>query len=244
MLSSQRQQQLETLIDHLGLKHTASIDWALLDLALTHPTISAQANYEHLEFVGDTVIRLTVSELLFRDYPQWPVGEFAAIRAILVSDRILAQIARHYHLDRYLLVSRSALNDKTGEESRLAESMEALLGALYLSTHSLELVHPWLDPHLQRLIPDVHNDPARQNYKAALQQWTQAYHKALPEYRVQETGASHGDLNRFTAEVWFQGQCLGQGTGKSIKAAEQAAAQVAFQGLSSQALPTRQEPPV
>jgi ribonuclease-3 len=101
------------------------------------------------------------------------------------------------------------------------------LGALYLSTHTLKLIRPWLDPHLQSLAEEIRSDPARQNYKAALQEWTQAHYKALPDYRVTES--SDRDLSeRFAAEVWFQGQCLGQGTGRSIKAAEQAAAQRAF----------------
>ncbi|MDX2097847.1 MAG: ribonuclease III [Leptolyngbyaceae cyanobacterium bins.59] len=236
MLDSQRQQELTGLIQKLGLPPGGSLNWTLLDLALTHPTASSTANYEQLEFVGDSVVRMAVAELLFQRYPEWPVGEYAALRSILVSDRVLAQIATHYQLDRYLRVARSALNDQTGIESRNAEALEAVLGALYLSTHTLDLIHPWLDPHLEALIQEVRNDPARQNYKAALQEWTQAHYKALPEYRVEEMAGSHGDPNRFTAEVWFQAKLLGKGSGRSIKAAEQAAARIAFLAVQSQTL--------
>lgn len=228
-----RQKQLEKLVQKLGVPDRSVIKWPLLDLALTHPTASSPANYEQLEFVGDAVVRLAAAELLFESYPDCSVGEFAAIRSVLVSDRTLAQIADSYGLGRYLIVGSSAAYDKTGEESRLADAFEALLGALYLSTHTLELIRSWLDPHFQELIAQVRSDPARYNYKAALQEWTQAQYKILPEYKVKETGRIHGDEERFTAEVWLQGQLLGQGKGRSIKAAEQAAAQKAFNQLKT-----------
>jgi ribonuclease III len=144
-----------------------------------------------------------------------------------VSDRVLARFADYYGLEHYLIVSNSALNDQLGRESRLAESFEAVLGALYLSTHTLALVHPWLDSHLHQLVKEVRTDPARQNYKAALQEWSQGTYKLLPTYRVSEV--PDADFSeRFIAEVWLNNQCLGKGCGRSIKAAEQAAAQVAF----------------
>jgi ribonuclease-3 len=229
-----RQQQLRNLVQKLGLPEDSSVRWPLLDLALTHPTVSATANYEQLEFVGDAVVRLAVAEFLWETHSELPVGEFAAVRSILVSDRTLAQLAMNYGLDRYLLISGSAAGDKIGRESRLAEAFEAVLGALYLSTHTLALIRPWLDANFQQLAASILTDPARQNYKAALQEWTQAHYKVLPEYRVQETGQTHGDAQRFTAEVWLQGQKLGQGQGRSIKTAEQVAAQVAFLALQQQ----------
>lgn len=232
-----RQKQLQSLINKLGLPSQAPIQWQLLDLALTHPTVSAQANYEQLEFVGDAVVRLVAAEVLWETYPDSPVGEFAAIRSILVSDRILAQLADEYGLELYLLVSNSAATDSAGLESRLADAFEAVLGALYLTTHTLELIRPWLDPHFKKLAAQIRSDPARNNYKAALQEWTQAHFKVLPEYRVQETPELHSSFERFTAQVWLQGQLLGQGMGRSKKDAEQAAAQVAFLALDAMQKP-------
>lgn len=222
-----RQNQLEKVVERLGLSTRTPIAWRLLDLALTHPSVSTEKNYEQLEFVGDSVVRLAASELLFETYPEAPVGEFAAVRSVLVSDRVLAEIADSYGLGRYLLVAGSAVRDKMGEESRLADCFEAVLGALYLSTNTLELVRPWLDPNLLDRAKEIFEDPARQNYKAALQEWTQSNYKLLPQYEVEETGPA-GDEARFTAQVWFKGEKLGQGTGRSIKAAEQAAAREAF----------------
>jgi ribonuclease-3 len=109
-----RQKQLQNLVRKLGLPGQSSLQWTLLDLALTHPSVSATANYEQLEFVGDAVVRLATAVFLLETYPELPVGEFAAIRSILVSDRILAQLADHYGLEPYLLVSESALKDKLG----------------------------------------------------------------------------------------------------------------------------------
>ena len=228
-----RQKQLQSLVNRLGLPTQAPVKWRLLDLALTHPTVSAEANYEQLEFMGDAVVRLVAAEVLWETYPDCPVGEYAAIRSVLVSDRILAQLADEYGFELYLLVAGSATGDKAGQETRLADAFEAVLGALYLSTHSMELVRPWLDPHFKKLAAQIRSDPARLNYKAALQEWTQAHFKVLPEYRVQESPQPHGALERFTAEVWLQGRRLGGGTGRSIKAAEQVAAQVAFLALSN-----------
>jgi ribonuclease III len=228
-LHPRRQQELQTLIQRLGLPDRAAVNWELMNLALTHPTASAIANYEQLEFIGDAVVRLAAAEFLWQTYPNATVGEFAAIRSVLVSDRILAQIAQSYALDRYLLVSSSAAGDKAGAQSRLADALEAVLAALYLTTNTLELVRPWLDSHFQTFTEQIRSDPARQNYKAALQEWTQARYKMLPEYRVQEVKPIHGDAERFSAEVWLIDRCLGRGTGPSIKAAEQAAARSAFE---------------
>jgi ribonuclease-3 len=229
-----RQRQLESLVRKFGLPAEAPIQWHLLDLALTHPTVSESANYEHLEFVGDAVVRLVAAIVLWENYPDCPVGDYAAIRSVLVSDRILAQLARSYGLELYLLVAGSATADKVGQQSRLADAFEAVLGALYLSTNNLDLIRPWLDPHFKELAAEIRLDPARLNYKAALQEWTQAQFKVLPEYRVVEISQPHNNQERFIAQVWLHGQKLGEGKGRSIKAAEQAAAKVAFLTIDPQ----------
>ncbi|HEY9623915.1 MAG TPA: ribonuclease III [Crinalium sp.] len=230
-LSSSRQKQLRQFIQKLGLSEHVPVVWELLDRALTHPTASVEANYERLEFVGDAVIRLAAAEFLFSSFPEADEGEMAAIRSVLVSDRTLAQIAESYGLDRYLIRSGSALGDKVGKETRLAAAFEAILAALFLSTHSLELVHPWLDSHLQHFTETIRQDPTLQNYKGALQALAQANYQTLPEYRVAEIGQTYGDTERFVAEVWLNGQRWGAGKGQSKKAAEQAAAREAYTAL-------------
>jgi ribonuclease-3 len=234
-----RQKQLQTLARKLGLSATAPINWSLLNLALTHPSVSRTHNYEQLEFVGDSVVRLITAELLLEVYPQEPVGEFAAVRSILVSDRILAQLAENYGIEPYLIIGTNATGNPTGRQSWLADAFEAVLGALYLSTHNMDLIRPWLDQALKQKAIEVMNDPARFNYKDALQEWTQGKHKILPEYKVVENKQLNSALKlasnqsawhdrRFIAEVWFQGSLLGKGYGRSKKASEQAAAKEAF----------------
>jgi ribonuclease-3 len=227
MLDPRRRKQLGKLVEKLGLTITPEINWSLLDLALTHSSFSGARNYEQLEFVGDSVVRLATSEFLLETYPGASVGEFSAIRKVLVSDVTLAQLARSFGFERYLLIAPSAAGDKAGETSRLADAFEAVLAALYLSTSTMELIRPWLDPLLKDLATEIRRDPARKNYKDALQEWTQGKYKLLPVYRVQET-AGHGSKQRFTAQVWLQDRYLGEGTGRSKKAAEQSAAKEAF----------------
>ncbi|WP_416667038.1 ribonuclease III [Egbenema bharatensis] len=226
-----REKQLHQFIQRLGLPKQAPVRWDLLDLALTHPTASATANYERLEFVGDAVVKLAAAEFLFTTYPNASDGELSALRSVMVSDRLLAQIADQYGFDRFLLMANSALADRVGQETRLAAAFEAVLAALYLSTQNLSLIAPWLEPHLYQSSEMIRQDPALHNYKGALQGWTQAHHQSLPEYRVQEVGQVYGDTERFVAEVWLQGKRWGEGKGQSKKAAEQSAARVAFLAL-------------
>jgi ribonuclease III len=223
-----RKKELQNLVQKLGLPATVAINWSLLDLALTHPSISRQDNYEQLEFVGDAVVRLATAEMLLERYADAPVGDFAAIRSILVSDRYLAEIAESYGLERYLLMDAKIAADRQGRVSRLADAFEAVLGALYLSSGNMDLVRPWLDGMMFPKAAEVFQDPAKQNYKDALQEWTQGQHKILPQYRVRENTVMKTDGERFIAEVWLKDQFLARGMGRTKKAAEQAAAKEAY----------------
>ncbi len=222
-----RRQLLETLMDQLELP-VGAVELALMDLALTDISSSATVNNEKLEFLGDAALRLAAGEFLMEMFPEMSLGEMSAVRSQLVSDRALATLAKRYNLNHYLVLSKSAAGDKAGANSRLADTVEAILGALYLSTGNLSLIHPWLDPHLERMTKELRSDPARRNYKAALQEITQSRYKSLPIYQSEEISQVHGDEERFRAEVWFNGVLLGEGKGRSIKQAEQAAAEIAF----------------
>ncbi len=122
-----------------------------------------------------------------------------------------------------------------------ADAFEDILGALYLSTHNMDLIRPWLDRALQKQSAKVRSDPARENYKDALQEWTQGKYKILPEYKVSEIKKPSTMEHRFVAEVWLRApqsgsrrdRFLGKGWGRSKKAAEQAAAKEAFLSVSS-----------
>ncbi len=222
---------LRRCIARLGLPETTDINWAALEQALVHSSVSPTHNNEFLEFLGDSVLRLAAAEFLMERYPDATVGELSALRSHLVSDRTLTTLADHLGLEPFLHIAPSAAGDLAARDSRLADVVEAILAALYLSRGNLSLVRPWLDTHLGRLAEQLRQDPARQNYKAALQELTQARCKTLPDYRTTEVNPVHGDAHRFQSEVWFEGQCWGQGQGRSIKLAQQQAAQVAYQAM-------------
>jgi ribonuclease-3 len=233
---------LRRCIARLGLPDQAPVDWALLDQALTHVTASADRNNEQLEFIGDAVLRLATAEFLRETYPDAPVGELSALRSHLVSDRTLTDLAERLGLEPFLAVAPSAAGDRAARPARLADMMEAILAALYLSQGNLSLVRPWLDEQLAPLATALRQDPTRQNYKAALQELTQAQAKTLPTYQVTEVSQVHGDPQRFQAEVWFQERCWGTGRGRSRKLAEQEAAQVAYGAMIAEGMSQAEAP--
>lgn len=228
LIDPRREKQLKQLLRKLGLTQIEVVDISLLDLALTHSSVSSVANYQQLEFVGDAVIRLVAAEVLLEEYPEAPVGDYGAVRSVLVSDQTLAEIADSYGTERYIL-SRIVINHNySARISLLADTFEAILGALYLSVHNMSLIRPWLDTILREKAAAVLACPARQNYKDAIQEWTQSQYKILPEYKVAETENFTTQSERFVAEVWVGDRQLGKGKGRTKKTAEQEAAKQAF----------------
>ncbi len=230
-LPPQRRQDLERLLAKLPLSAPPDLRWDLLDEALTHSSADSQRNYERLEFIGDSALRLWAVRVLAETYPQASVGDLSALRARLVSDETLAAIARRFSLQRHLRVAPFAAADRSGETTRLAEAFEALLGALYLSRPDFSLIAPWLTPELRREAAAIFADPARQNYKAALQEWTQGHWKLLPDYHTEEVNPEFDHPQRFRAEVYVRGEKLGEAYGKSMKLAQQSAARQAYEQL-------------
>lgn len=230
-----RRRELESLLDRLALddRWRSTVDLALLDRALTHPSADRQLNYEPLEFLGDAIVRTVAAEVFWERYATWPVGDWAAVRSILVSNAVLADIADAYHLERYLVCSPAVGRDHLGRLSRLADALEAVVGALYWSAGCTAIVRPWLEPEFCRRAEAAIADPARCNYKAALQEWTQGRNQGLPEYRPLEPAGPAGGDRAFVVQVWWGDRPLGTGEGRSRKAAEQAAAQAALQELGS-----------
>jgi ribonuclease-3 len=226
--SPYRESQLQQFIRKLGFTTQPKIDWLLLDQALTHPSADPDRNYERLEFLGDAALKLAVSRFLYDHLPAATEGEMSVLRDVLVSDRTLAQLGDRYGLERYLLLGNAILGDVSGRESRIAQSLEAVLGVLYLAEPKLSLISGWMRPFLQEMVTVIQSDPAQMNYKGALQELTQRDFQVLPDYHVTEVLHPTAQTERFIAEVWIAGCCRGRGTGSSKKMAEQAAAQEAF----------------
>lgn len=219
MITSSRQKELKQLLSRIHI-HEQSIDWDLLDQALIHPSFSTSYNNDYLEFFGDSVLRMVVVTFLRKNYSDRPVGDLAALRSHLVSDKVLAAIADSYGFDRFLIMGESARRDPKTVLSRLANSFEAFLGALYLSINNFSLITTWLEPHLESISKTILAQPAFGNSKAALQELTQRHWHILPEYKA----IASTEPQVFMVEVWVNDSCWGVGKGNSIKSAQQEAA--------------------
>lgn len=198
----------------------------LVEKALTHPSYTQEnnldslENYERLEFFGDSVLKLFTSKLLYHAYPTAPEGELSKIRSILVSDAILAQIAIKIGLDK--LIKLGPAEEKQGgrkRESNIACSLEAVLGAYYLSGKEKE-IEKFINDYVMEFAEDVDKHFEKYNAKDILQQYTQGIDKTIPVYRtVGVTGPAHKPV--FEVEVEWQRKIIAKGRGKSKKEAQQ-----------------------
>ena len=203
-----------------------SADPELLDKALTHPSYTKELNldsltsYERLEFFGDSVLKLFTSKLLYENYENYPEGDLSKIRSILVSDAILSGIAFEIGLDK--LIKLGPAEEKQGgrkRESNLACSLEAVLGAYYLSGEG-EAVEKFISKYVLPYAKDIDEHFEKYNAKDILQQYTQGVDKTLPVYR---TVAIHGPAHKpeFEIAVEWQDRIIATAKGKSKKDAQQ-----------------------
>jgi ribonuclease-3 len=206
----------------------------LLERALTHRSFAYEngglPTNERLEFLGDSVLGLIVTDTLFRGYPDLPEGQLAKLRAAVVNMRALAGVARGLHLGRYVRLGKG--EEGTGgrdKSSILADTLEAVLGAVYMDSGLDEadaLVHRLFDPVIERSA----RLGAGLDWKTSLQELTAAEILGVPEYHVDESGPDH--QKSFRAEVRIGGRTYGEGEGHSKKEAEQQAAEAAWTSIS------------
>jgi len=204
--------------------------------ALTHPSYTQDLNldhtesYERLEFLGDAVLKLTVSDVLYNMYPNSTEGEMSKIRSIVVSDNTLAQIAKANGLDKLIILSKH--DEKQGARnlnSICACAFEAVLGAYYLDG-KYKQVRKYIEKTFTPYIKDVKDNFAKYNAKEILQEYTQGKDKNRPVYRViNESGPAHKRV--FEVEVSYNGEVLAVETGLSKKDAEQKSALSACEKL-------------
>ncbi|MEB3335380.1 MAG: ribonuclease III domain-containing protein [Cyanobacteriota bacterium] len=209
-----------------------------IDEALTHSSLGESRNHERLEFLGDAVLRLAATEFLRREHASLRVGEQSALRGHLVSDRWLASLAQANGLATVLRMGPMAGGDAAGQATVMAECTEALLGGIYLAwggpKGGLEPLIQWLAPHWRRTASAVLADPHRQNWKSALQEWSQRQGLGLPGYSCEERSRVHGDPQRFFCTVSLKGRDVlpeGKGWGGSRRQAQQAAARDCLRSL-------------
>lgn len=209
---------------------------ALLQEALTHrsylnenPTWGTPHN-ERLEFLGDAVLELTVTEELYNRFPDYDEGTLTAMRAALVNYQFLATVGIAIGLEKAIVLSRGEAKDVgRAREVILANAMESVIGALYLDggyTAGKKFINEWIMSRLHEIIKNgAYRDP-----KSALQEKIQASKKITPQYRVlEEAGPEHKKI--FTVGVYFDKEFVTEGEGYSKQDAEVDAARKALEKI-------------
>src|SRR6476661_2025910 len=231
------QRHADRFADHLHQVVGARVDVSLLLRALTHRSYAYEngglPNNERLEFLGDSVLGLVVTDTLYATHPDLPEGQLAKLRAAVVNMRALADVARTLGLGDHVMLGRG--EESTGgrdKASILADTMEAVIGTVYLScgmVAAANLVHHLLDP----LMAQSAALGAGLDWMTSLQGLSAATSSGVPEYQVDEEGPDHEKT--FHARAVVGAEVLGTGTGRSKKEAEQKAAEVAWRALTARA---------
>ncbi len=205
-------------------------DKQLIIEALTHKSYKKPYNNERLEFLGDAVLDLIVGEYLFKIFPKSDEGMLSKIRASLVSEGGFARLAIELDLGSYLFLSMAEENNKgRSKNSLLSNAFEALTGALYLEA-GLEKTREITIKLLEASYPKIDLDSLCKDYKTALQELTQAEYGVTPTYTL--LGTSGPDHNKtFEVAVTLENREIAAAKGKSKKAAQQDAAEIALKKL-------------
>jgi ribonuclease III len=224
----------------MGLESALGVrfrDPGLLGLALTHRSHAFEAGglptNERLEFLGDAVLGLVITDWLYRRFPDASEGRLAKIRAAAVNTHSLAEVARGLRVGDEVRLGRG--EEQSGgrdKDSILADALEAILGAVYLDggiDSAAGLVYRLFAEPLR----EITDRRESLDYKTSLQELTAATAALLPVYALTEEGPDHE--KRFSADVMVGGEMLGHGRGRSKKEAEQRAAREAYQVLRSRA---------
>ncbi|WP_413452663.1 ribonuclease III [Georgenia phoenicis] len=220
---------VDVLLERLGIH----IDPELLVLALTHRSFAHEAGgiptNERLEFLGDTVLGLVVTERLYRENAGTAEGDLARMRAATVSQRALAGVARALGLGDFILLGRGELVTGGREkDSILSDTVEALIGAAYLC-NGLEPTRAMIERLVADLLAQAATLGAGLDWKTSLQELVASRGLPAPTYQVVGTGPDHA--RSFTATVLVAGQDYGTGSGSAKKIAEQQAAEDAYTRL-------------
>jgi ribonuclease-3 len=211
--------------------HYTFRDKSLLRTALTHSSAKTEGGEcnERMEFLGDAVVGLTVSEYLYTRFPDVAEGTMSMMKSVLVSAKTLTVAAEELRLEGFILVGKGLARRKALPSSILCNALEALVAAMYLDgggARVREMVLFLIRPALEEIIRDEHE----KNYKSLLQDHAQKSTGGVPEYRVlRETGPDH--KKQFEVEVVVDGTAYGPARGASKKEAEQEAARAALKKL-------------
>jgi len=211
-------------------------DEDLLVQSLAHRSWCAEntglESNERLEFLGDAVLGLAITDHLYRTYPALPEGELAKVRASLVNSAALAEVAAELALGEAVLLGKGEdLSGGRDKPSILADATEAVIGAVYLDC-GRDAADSLVLALLGDRIEEAAAGPGGQDYKTRLQELCSQRFEQLPEYRVRDHGPDHA--KHFDAVVSIDGRRRGRGRGRSKKQAEQAAARMAWEALAGE----------
>ncbi len=221
----------QKLYTELGVE----LDPELTVLALTHRSFAYEhgglPTNERLEFLGDSVLSIVVTDALFHDHPDLQEGRLAKLRASIVNMHALAGVGRRMGLGQMLRLGRGEeLTGGRDKASIVADAVEAVLGAVYLQ-HGLEVARTVVLRLFAELMEDAPRLGAGLDWKTSLQELSASRGLGVPEYRVTEEGPDHAKM--FAASVLLGGREHGTGAGRTKKEAEQQAASAAFTALES-----------
>ena len=209
-------------------------DAALRTAALTHRSHAfergTEITNERLEFLGDSVLGLVVTDMAYASYPDLPEGALAKLRAAIVNMVALADVARSLGLgDMVLLGKGEELSGGRDKSSILADALEAVFGAIYLD-RGLDVARELIERLFRPRMEAYARGEGDRDYKTILQELASQELRSMPEYRLEERGPDHA--KEFTATVFVAGEALGTGTGRSKKEAEQQAAREAHSRIA------------
>lgn len=206
----------------------------LLNTVFTHPSFvqDKKDSYERLEFLGDAVLKLIVSNYFFKKYKTELEGVLTEKRNSVISDETLAKLALKLDFEGLILMSEDMKNTSYSKEIVSACVFEALLGGIFLEA-GYEKTEKFLLDNFTEEIDEIASQARSSNYKALLQEYTQSIDATLPEYNLtDESGKSHNKT--FTYEVLWQDKVLGLGSGKTKKQAQTLAAKSAIEKLKEE----------
>ena len=206
-------------------------DLEYYELALTHPSCNSDLNtkhqdYERLEFVGDSVIGFVSADLIFKLHPEMDQGLMSKLRSFLVCSKSLANYNRKYQINEFIRIGHSISRDQLTKSDKILEDVfEALMGAIYLD-QGIEVAYRVIKDILYEDIKNINIDDIV-DAKTRLQEEIQSEYREAVRYElIDEWGPPHD--RTFVSQVVFNGIVLGKGSGKSKKAAEEAAAKDAL----------------
>jgi ribonuclease III len=232
-MDKERIQALKGLSEIIGYNFG---DITLLDHALTHGSYAnenpdlTEGDNERLEFLGDAVLQLCISDILIERFPRYAEGQLSKVRASVVNEQSLAGLARRFRIGEFMLLGRGEEKaEGRDKDSILGDAFESLIGAIYIDS-GYEASRDFIRRAFQPLVERGNDQPVYQDYKSLLQEACQSRFRKIPRYRLLNTSGPDHDKT-FEIEASIGDGIKATGTGKNKKEAEQDSARKALERM-------------